>query len=266
MDQQQVEALVAAAVTAVRNEMGGATAARVQEIEQRLAAAQAESARAQAEAAQARQESRELRSEIRANMGGIPHAIGEIGRIVERAVSQREQPYTNLVDSRGIGRPTVFTEKEDDFRNWSRKTENYIVAGLGEGFRQILRWGADQDHPVALEAIRDEYGATEEELGKKVSQVYHALSALTETELADIVSANRFALRSCRLKTLPSSAIAFVTRFRSWSNVSRIRGSRPRQWDAATKRRGSRSGETVREACGMRRSASSGRRVSGERL
>ena len=43
----------------------------------------------------------------------------------------------NLVDNRGFGRPITFSNREEDFRVWSKKLANY-VRGVYKEAKQIL--------------------------------------------------------------------------------------------------------------------------------
>ena len=52
------------------------------------------------------------------------------------------------MDSKGIGRPHVFTAEEDKFRVWASELESFIDGAYGEDFRQVLEWVNEQDAPI----------------------------------------------------------------------------------------------------------------------
>ena len=47
-----------------------------------------------------------------------------------------------LVDNRGLGKPAMFSNKEEDFLVWTRKTSNY-VASIFPNAKEIMRLAAD---------------------------------------------------------------------------------------------------------------------------
>ena len=98
-----------------------------------------------------------------------------------------------LVDSRGLGKPNVFSNSEDSFQAWLRKTENYICGVFGEEFRKVLEWAIEHEGEIRVDEVDDTWGEGADEsdrienLVHKMEQVYTALASLTEGESNDLV-------------------------------------------------------------------------------
>ena len=58
-----------------------------------------------------------------------PNAIAEAVRAAGPDRSQQRL----LVDNKGLGKPTQFNNKEEDFPAWRRKAENYVLAVFANG-------------------------------------------------------------------------------------------------------------------------------------
>ncbi|CAK0855964.1 unnamed protein product [Prorocentrum cordatum] len=125
-----------------------------------------------------------------AQQGGMADAVAAI-RELARAQADRSRP--TLVDTRGLGRPKVFSNKEDDFQNWSQKVESFFSGVFPEAER-LLEWSADQGGEVELDAVRDEFGELQDDPERRVEQLeaithqlFTALIQLTEGESLNIV-------------------------------------------------------------------------------
>eukprot|EP00959_Pyramimonas_sp_CCMP1952_P122523 2561562-Pyramimonas_sp.AAC.1 len=81
-------------------------------------------------------------------------------RDLARAQADRSRP--TLVDTKGLGRPKVFSNKEDEFQNWSQKVESFFSGVFPEAER-LLEWSADQGGEVDLDAVRDEFGELQDD-------------------------------------------------------------------------------------------------------
>ena len=98
---------------------------------------------------------------------------------------------TQLFDTKGLGRPKTFEEKEEKFPIWTRKVENFLIGSFGESFRQVLQWAYEHDEPVDKDLWDIQFGMgaedAVEDIDHKVQQLYTVLVDLTEDDSNDIV-------------------------------------------------------------------------------
>ena len=114
--------------------------------------------------------------------------------MAEALQSQRpNNKWPSLVDNKGLGKPSVFNNKQADFLRWSRNVENFAVSNFGEEFRVVMEWAATSEVPIEDDMVKEEFGSEAdasdqvEEIDYKLSQLYLALVSLTEDESQDIV-------------------------------------------------------------------------------
>ena len=98
---------------------------------------------------------------------------------------------------RGFGRPKEFTGREEDFQQWSKKTEAFF-AGVIKESEMMLEWAAEQPTEITTTAIDLEFLPTDtnEDRGVQnlefvLQQMHTALMALTSYEANDIVANSR---------------------------------------------------------------------------
>ena len=61
---------------------------------------------------------------------------------------------------RGFGRPKEFTGREEDFQQWSKKTEAFF-AGVIKESEMMLEWAAEQPTEITTTAIDLEFLPTD---------------------------------------------------------------------------------------------------------
>ena len=79
---------------------------------------------------QLQQELFTLRAQVAAK-SGLADAVRAINNLVTPQV-RKDSP--SLIDVKGLGRPKEFTGREEDFQQWSKKTEAFF-AGVIKGLR-----------------------------------------------------------------------------------------------------------------------------------
>ena len=119
-----------------------------------------------------------------------------------RRMAERDRP--SLVDTRGIGKPTVFKSEEPRFIEWSGKTEDYLI-GIEPKLADMLEWSLEQETEVTIQMVREKFGDDADDLDKiegamqLVAQLKSLLSYLTEGEAWSIVqNCNRNGLEAWR--------------------------------------------------------------------
>ena len=110
---------------------------------------------------------------------------------------QSRDSSPSLIDVKGLGRPKEFTGREEDFQQWSKKTEAFF-AGVIEESEMMLEWAAELPTEITTTAIDLEFLPTDsnEDRGEQnlefvLQQMHTALMALTSYEANDIVANSR---------------------------------------------------------------------------
>ena len=107
---------------------------------------------------------------------------------LEQSLSRSQAPMRRmLVDPKGLGKPPVFSRREEHFYVWTKKVENF-VSGVFPNVRGALTFAAESQDVVTAATVA--IGVPE--LGVETSaeidgQLFVVLSALTEGESFDIV-------------------------------------------------------------------------------
>ena len=80
---------------------------------------------------QLQQEVLNLRAQVTAE-SGLADAVRAINNL---ATGQVRKDTPSLIDVKGLGRPKEFTGREEDFQQWSKKTEAFlagVIKGVGD--------------------------------------------------------------------------------------------------------------------------------------
>ena len=116
-------------------------------------------------------------------------------RLLTTAQVRKDTP--SFIDVKGLGRPKEFSGKEEDFPQWSKKTEAFF-AGVIKESEMMLEWAAAQVTEITTELIDREFlqTATNQERGVQnlefvVQQMHITLTALSSFEANDIVANSR---------------------------------------------------------------------------
>ena len=138
--------------------------------------------------AQLQQEVFNFRAQAAAE-SGLADAVRAINNL---ATVQVRKDTPNLIDVKGLGRPKEFTGREEDFQQWSKKTEAFFAGEM------MLEWAAEQPTEIPTTAIDLEFFPTDANEDRGVQnlefvmrQMHTALMALTSYEVNDIVANSR---------------------------------------------------------------------------
>ena len=115
---------------------------------------------------------------------GLAQLPGTITTVLNRSQAPTRR---TLVDPKGLGKPAVFSGREENFYVWTKKVENY-VSGVFPNVRGALAFAAESQDVVTAATVA--IGVPE--LGVETSaeidgQLFVVLSALTEGESFDVV-------------------------------------------------------------------------------
>ena len=118
----------------------------------------------------------------------IAQGLAELPRAISTMLN-RAPALTRriLVDSKGLGKPPVFSGREEDFYVWAKKVENY-VSGVFPNVRGALAFAVEsQDVITAAEVALGVPGLGAETSTEIDAQLFVVLSALTDSESFDVV-------------------------------------------------------------------------------
>ena len=142
---------------------------------------------------QLQQELFTLRVQVAAE-SGLADAVRAINNL---ATAQIRKDTPSLIDVKGLGRPKEFTGREEDFQQWSKKTETFF-AGVIKESEMMLEWAAEQPTEITTTAIDLEFLPTDtnedrvlKNLEFVLQQMHAALMVLTRCEANDIVANSR---------------------------------------------------------------------------
>ena len=118
----------------------------------------------------------------------IAQGLAELPGAITTVVNRSQAPTRRmLVDPKGLGKPPVFSGREEDFYVWAKKVENY-VSGVFPNVRGALAFAAESKDEVTAATVA--VGVLE--LGVEMSaemdgQLFVVLSALADGESFDVV-------------------------------------------------------------------------------
>ena len=95
---------------------------------------------------QLQQEVFTLKAQV-ADQSGFAGAVRAIDSL---ATAQGKKDAPSLIDVEGFGRPKEFSCKEEDFQQWSKKTEALFVGVIKESVT-MLEWSADGITTTAID-------------------------------------------------------------------------------------------------------------------
>ena len=97
---------------------------------------------------QLQQELFTLRAQVAAE-SGLADAVRAINNL---ATAQVRKDTPSLIAVKGLGRPKEFTGREEDFQQWSEKTEAFF-AGVIKESEMMLEWAAEQPTEITTTAM-----------------------------------------------------------------------------------------------------------------
>ena len=101
---------------------------------------------------QLQQEVFTLRSEIAAE-SGLADAVRPINNL---PTAQVRKDTPSVIDVKGLGRPKEFSGREEDFQEWTKKTEAFFASVIKES-EMMLESAAEQATEMTMTAIDLEF-------------------------------------------------------------------------------------------------------------
>ena len=97
---------------------------------------------------------------LRAQVAVASRFADAVRAINNLATAQVRKDTQSLIDVKGFGRPKEFTGREDDFQQWSKKTEAFF-AGVIKESEEMLEWAAEQARKITTTAVDLEFLPTD---------------------------------------------------------------------------------------------------------
>ena len=107
---------------------------------------------------------------------GLADAVRAINNLATAPV-RNDTP--SLIDVKGLGRPKEFSGKEEDFQQWSKKTEAFL--GVIQESEMMLEWAAERTTEITTELVDRDFlpTATNQERGVQKPGVCAAADAFS---------------------------------------------------------------------------------------
>ena len=105
---------------------------------------------------------------------GLACAVRGINNL---ATAQVRKDTPTLVDVKGLGRPKAFSGREEDFQQWSKKTEAFF-AGVIKESQMMLEWAAEQTIEITTTAIDLEFLPSETNVDRGVQNLQFVLQQM----------------------------------------------------------------------------------------
>ena len=128
----------------------------------------------------------------RAAAEALSHQTGQVTRLVEALEGQiqtQKNQKRSLLDTRTLGRPSVFKSEDSLFPEWASKMEDYITS-IESTLEPIFDWILEQELEIVDEMIEAEFGELADKpidnIGYYNGQFKTLISSLTEGEAFSI--------------------------------------------------------------------------------
>ena len=113
---------------------------------------------------------------------GLAELLGAITTVLNRSQAPTR---TMLVDPKGLGKPPVFSGREEDSYVWAKKVENY-VSGVFPNVRGALAFAAESQDAVTAATVAVGVPGLGVEMSAEIDrQLFIVLSALADGESFD---------------------------------------------------------------------------------
>ena len=95
----------------------------------------------------------------------------EVRAINNLATAQVRKETPSLIDVKGLGRQKEFTGREEDFQQWSKKTEAFFASVIIQS-EMMLEWSAEQPKEITMTAIDLEFLPTDANKDRDVQKTW----------------------------------------------------------------------------------------------
>ncbi|CAK0837809.1 unnamed protein product, partial [Prorocentrum cordatum] len=131
------------------------------------------------------EENARLQREQQGGLQAIPALVDAVARL-----TGRPEQFQRLVDTKGIGKPSLFDGSESKYREWAAKFESFVVGVFGEQFRAVLEWSVERHDSIDRGLWQAAFGPHSDgeidHIDEMVAQLHTAIQQLVTGEPFDI--------------------------------------------------------------------------------
>ncbi|CAK0841849.1 unnamed protein product [Prorocentrum cordatum] len=132
------------------------------------------------------EENARLQREQQGGLQAIPALVDAVTRL-----TGRPDQFQRLVDTKGIGKPSVFDGSEAKYREWAAKFESFVVGVFGEQFRAVLEWSVERHDSIDRGLWQAAFGPHSEgeidHIDEMVAQLHTAIQQLVTGDITQNV-------------------------------------------------------------------------------
>ena len=166
--------------------------------------------------------SQERLEALRQSQAGVQVIASSVESIAKALETKREEKRKILIDTKGLGRPEAFDNKEDSFRRWARSIETLMASVYGTEYTAVLEQVLDSESEVLVSDLETAFGSGTVEdikdLGSAADQLHRILQTLTTGESEDLVG-RRWDPRTAGRKRNMLRVILNPERCKTWNTV-----------------------------------------------
>ena len=159
--------------------------AQMQQMSQQQTTLQAQNQTLNQQIAELSSQNQNLRTSQIETLTNLPSILSQLKDSLDRNVRKDK----TIVDVKGVGKPSTFTNEEEKFRAWSAKVIGFLCGALGKEWRKVGEWAVEKSTAISCEELVDVWGDEEgiDDVDDGNSQFYTLLEGLTDGESFDIV-------------------------------------------------------------------------------
>ena len=123
---------------------------------------------------------------LRERQAGIQVLAQSVGELAQQLKKDPKEKKI-LMDTKGLGKPEPFDNKEDSFRRWIRSINNLIAGVFGNDFEKVLETCLDTEDPIDVKDLVDNQHPDVDNIPEVGEQIYRVLCHLCTGESEDLV-------------------------------------------------------------------------------
>ena len=113
----------------------------------------------------------------------LSQSVGELAQSLKKDTTDRKI----LMDTKGLGRPEVFDNKEESFRRWIRSSNNLVAGVFGPHYDKVWASCLDSEDPIDLQDLANNQHPDVDNIEKVGEQLYRVLCHSYTGESEDLV-------------------------------------------------------------------------------
>ena len=99
----------------------------------------------------------QLRAREQSGLGALPDLVRVLKESSGKQLAESARASRQLVDVRGLGKPTTFNGREEDYQSWSTRVTSYVNA-VYAGLEEVLEWACEQEDHIQEHDVQAQFG------------------------------------------------------------------------------------------------------------